>query len=407
MLGHYNENKSIFGTAENFVASNTWFPAAILENMPDCVLVMDNKGLITYCNKEVTRLFGYTADEAVGNMVSLFAPDLNVSHLTQSLSIENGSALISQWRGKRKDGTLLWIDMKTTAIQNTKGSPMGFICVLQDITRRKHIEEALHESEERFRLMADTAPVMIWMSDITGSCTYFNKGWLDFTQRTIEQEYGNGWLESVHPDDTERCFTVYTTHFDKREPFRMEYRLRRFDGRYRWILDHGVPRFTPSGISAGYIGSCIDITELKEAEEKLRQSEERYRLVVENTSDLILLCDAQGTKVYVSPSFKSVLGYTTDEVLQMPDLTFIHPDDLLLAQTLMADVAKGKVRQAIYRYHHKDGQWLIFETRGAPIFDQEGQPSLLVFTAHDITERVELEQRKDEFISMASARRPK
>ena len=310
MLEHPNNNKSVIDTAENFVASNTWFPATILENMPASVLVMDKQGLITYCNKEVTRLFGYTADEAVGNMVSLFAPDLNVSHLAHSLSSENGSALISQWRGKRKDGTLLWIDMKTTVIQDTKGSPMGFICVLQDITQRKNIEEALHESEERFRLMADTAPVMIWMSDITGSCTYFNKGWLDFTQRTMEQECGDGWLEDVYPDDRERCFTVYMMHVDKREPFRLEYRLRRFDGKYRWVLDHGVPRFTPSGIFAGYIGSGIDITELKETEEKLRQSEERYRLVVENTSDLILLCDVRGTKIYVSPSFKSVLGYT-------------------------------------------------------------------------------------------------
>ena len=230
MLDHPDKNKSLIDTADHFVASNTWFPATILENMPESVLVLDNKGLITYCNKEVARLFGYTADEAVGNMVSLFAPDLNVSRLVHSLSIENGSALISQWRGKRKDGTLLWIAMKTTVIQDPKGCPMGFICVLQGITKRKYIEEALHESEERFRLMADTAPVMIWMSDITGSCTYFNNGWLNFTQRTMEQECGDGWLEGIHPDDKERCFTVYMRHFDKLEPFRMEYRLRRFDG---------------------------------------------------------------------------------------------------------------------------------------------------------------------------------
>src|SRR5215813_9446194 len=114
MLDHPNKNNSIIDTAENFVASNPWFPATILENMPESILVMDNRGLITYCNKEVTRLFGYTADEVVGNMVSLFAPDLNVSHQAHRLSIENGSALLSQWRGRRKDRTLLWIDMKTT-----------------------------------------------------------------------------------------------------------------------------------------------------------------------------------------------------------------------------------------------------------------------------------------------------
>ncbi|HLZ62283.1 MAG TPA: PAS domain-containing sensor histidine kinase [Ktedonosporobacter sp.] len=129
-------------------------------------------------------------------------------------------------------------------------------------------EEILRESEQRFRLMSDTAPVMIWMSGTTTLCTYFNKVWLDFTGRTMEQELGNGWAEGVHPDDFERCLTIYTTSFDQRKPFSMEYRIRRYDGVYRWILDNGVPRFTPNGAFAGYIGSGIDITELKEANQR-------------------------------------------------------------------------------------------------------------------------------------------
>jgi len=139
---------------------------------------------------------------------------------------------------------------------------------------RKRAEEALRESEERFRIMADSAPVLLWMSDANALCTFFNKPWLDFTGRTLEQERGNGWTEGVHPEDKERCLATYMAAFNAHQNFRMEYRLKRGNGEYGWLLDTGVPRFTPSGSFVGYIGSCIDITEHKQAEIKLRDSKE-------------------------------------------------------------------------------------------------------------------------------------
>ena len=140
----------------------------------------------------------------------------------------------------------------------------------QDITERKRAEEALRESEERFRTMADTAPVMIWVSGTDKLCTFFNKVWLEFTGRTMQQEMGAGWAEGVHPDDLDRCISTYSESFDARRSFKMEYRLRRADGEYRWILDEGVPHFMPDGTFAGYIGSGIDITEIKRASEQLQ-----------------------------------------------------------------------------------------------------------------------------------------
>jgi PAS domain S-box-containing protein len=139
----------------------------------------------------------------------------------------------------------------------------------QDITERNRIESALRESEERFRLVANSAPVMIWMSGINKLCTYFNKQWLQFRGRTMDQEIGNGWAEGVHPGDFELCLNTYSEAFDCREKFEMEYRLRRADGEYRWILDIGIPRFGLGGSFEGYIGSCIDVTERKLAEEAL------------------------------------------------------------------------------------------------------------------------------------------
>jgi PAS domain S-box-containing protein len=146
---------------------------------------------------------------------------------------------------------------------------VGYAKIARDITERRRAEAAVRESEERFRLVANTAPVMIWMAGTDKMCNYFNKPWLNFTGRTLEQELGNGWTEAVHREDLDSCLKTYTEAFDRREQFEMQYRVRRDDGEYRWVFDIGVPRFNQDGSFAGYIGSCLDVTERKLAEEAL------------------------------------------------------------------------------------------------------------------------------------------
>jgi two-component system cell cycle sensor histidine kinase/response regulator CckA len=124
------------------------------------------------------------------------------------------------------------------------------------------------EIEQRFGNLADAAPVMIWVSGPDKLCTFFNKAWLVFTGRTLEQEAGNGWADGVHPDDLDRCFAIYSSSFDARQAFQMEYRLRRADGVYRWVLDHGAPLFESGQVFRGYIGSCVDITDVKRMQEE-------------------------------------------------------------------------------------------------------------------------------------------
>ena len=139
---------------------------------------------------------------------------------------------------------------------------------VSSLRQRKRAEAAARASEELFRIMADTAPVMIWLSGPDKLCTFCNKGWLAFTGRTLEEELGNGWTSGVHPDDLSHCLAVYSSSFDARRKFQMEYRMRRADGEYSWLLDTGVPRLASGGEFAGYIGSCIDITELKRTQEE-------------------------------------------------------------------------------------------------------------------------------------------
>lgn len=167
--------------------------------------------------------------------------------------------------------------------------------VLFNASRLEREDFALRESEERFRLVANTAPVMIWMSGTDKLCNYFNNPWLDFTGRALEEELGDGWAQGLHPQDLESCLHNYVDAFDKRQSFRMQYRLRRHDGEYRWILDIGVPRFNPDCSFAGYIGSCIDITDRMLAEEALAdvgrrlieaQDQERCRIARELHDDI-------------------------------------------------------------------------------------------------------------------------
>lgn len=123
-------------------------------------------------------------------------------------------------------------------------------------------------AEAQFRLMADSSPVLLWMAGTDARCYFFNQTWLAFRGRNLEEEVGYGWAEGIHPEDFEQCMNTYTAEFSARRSFEMEYRLQRADGAYRWILDRGAPRFEPDGSFAGYIGSCVDITEIKEARER-------------------------------------------------------------------------------------------------------------------------------------------
>jgi PAS domain S-box-containing protein len=228
------------------------------------------------------QLFGFADSEPVtfDRFLEVVHPgdSERVKQVVQHI-LEHGGEYEVDYRITRPDGSIRWIASHGSVELYERGKPILVRGVSRDVTKRKIAEEELRESEERFRTVANAAPVMIWMSGPDKLCTFFNKGWLDFTGRSPEQELGNGWAEGVHPEDIDRCHDVYQNSFNARESFTMEYRLRRSDGEYRWLLDSGTPRFASDGAFLGYIGSCIDITERKAAEVEARQRREQVELL--------------------------------------------------------------------------------------------------------------------------------
>jgi PAS domain S-box-containing protein len=229
--------------------------------------IRDNELWVT---EKWRKLFGITDSEpmTLDRLLQVVHPEdrERMKQVAQDVVKHRGSDHESEYRITLPDGSTRWIAGYGSIEVDERGEPAFARGVSRDITKRKVAEEELRESEVRFRTVADAAPVLIWMSGPDKLCTFFNKGWLDFTGRKLEQEVGNGWAQGVYQEDLDYCLDVYGKSFNARQSFTMEYRLRRNDGEYRWVLDSGTPRFAHDGVFLGYIGSCIDITERKQAE---------------------------------------------------------------------------------------------------------------------------------------------
>jgi PAS domain S-box-containing protein len=255
--------------------------AAIVASSDDAIISKNLDGIITSWNKSAERIFGYTTEEAIGQHITLVIPSERHGEESDILARLRRGERVDHFHTvrRRKDGTLLDVSLTISPVRDSSGRVIGASKVARDITEQKQAERALWESEQRFRVITDGSPIMVWMSGTDKLCYYFNKGWLDFVGRTLEQESGNGWTENVHPEDFDRCLQIYVSHFDARRPFEMEYRMRHHTGQYRWILDRAVPRYAPDGAFEGYVGGCLDIHAQKEAAEKIRIADDLTRLM--------------------------------------------------------------------------------------------------------------------------------
>jgi PAS domain S-box-containing protein len=249
--------------------------AAIVASSDDAIISKTLDGIIVTWNEGASRMFGYAAAEVIGKPITILFPPDRQDEEPNILRRLRGGERVDHFETVRvrKDGTLIDISLTISPVRNALGEIVGASKIARDITLQKRAEEALRKSNERFQLLANAAPVFIWLADHTKSRNWFNKGWLEFTGRTAEQEAGFGWTQNVHEDDLARYVQAYGEGFDSRQPFRTEFRVRRADGMPRWLVEHAAPLFEgPGGSFSGYIGSCVDNTDAKQIQSEREET---------------------------------------------------------------------------------------------------------------------------------------
>jgi len=275
-------------------------------------------------------------------------------------------------------------------------TPGKFATVFVDITQNKKNEELLLESETHYRNLANSGQGLIWTSGLDKKCNYFNETWLTFTGRTLEQELGDGWVESVHPDDLQLCIDTYVTAFDHQKKFSMEYRIMHASGKYRWIQDDGTPRYNSKGEFLGYIGHCLDVTQRKEAQEVIKESELRFKVIFEDAPDTMFLADPETGKIVDANSAACRLFKREKQELVGMFQYELHPRSVnkLSKDTFKEQYSKSLLNRKTQTIENKivcsDGTEIPVEILAQHI--KIGNKNLMLGTFRDITERKQAEQ---------------
>ncbi|HWZ86062.1 MAG TPA: PAS domain S-box protein, partial [Thermoanaerobaculia bacterium] len=369
------------------------FREEIISGAGEGIVVYDRDLRRIVWNRYMEELTGISADRALSGRVFDASPglqELGEDLLRRALAgetVSSGDLFVSV----PETGRSGWIVGTYGPHRNAAGDIVGVIGIIRSVTARRRSEQALRESEERFRVMADVAPVMIWMDDAEGMSTYFNKPWLDFTGRSLEQELGRGSRDGIHPDDlVPRFVAVYDAAFTARRPFQTEYRLRRADGEYRWILETATLRTTPSGEFAGFIGSAIDITERRQVEQALRKERSFLRQVIDINPNFVFAKDREGRFTLVNKAVADAYGTTVEGLIGKTDADF-NPNsdeveafrraDLAVMDTLreMA-IPEEKITDATGGVH-----WL--QTVKRPVVGEDGVAHQVLGVSTDLTDR--------------------
>jgi len=349
----------------------------------------DIEGHYVYSNSQWQKIAGLTLEESLGTgwERSIHPDDRSTVFAAWSRFVHEHRDFSLEFRFLTPQGNERWVYGLATAIYSAAGEVVGYVGVNEDITDRKRADAALRESEARFRNMTDAAPIMVWMSGVDKRCYYFNQPWLKFTGQPLEHEIGDGWTKHIHPDDYNDCLETYITSFNARQSFEMEYRLRRYDGEYRWLLDTGTPRYDTDGTFLGYIGSCVDISDRKQAEQRIREQ----AALIDIATDAIFVRDLEDHIVFWSQGAERLYGWTADEAIGQTAHELFGRDPRSTIEAVLDAVTQREVWQGELAQTTKSGRRILVESRWTRMPTIAGQPQSLLVVNTDITEKKQLE----------------
>ena len=315
-------------TAENALKQNEAQLAGIIGSAMDGIITVNDHQEVVLFNAAAEKMFGCSAAKAIGQPLDRFIPE-RLRHGT--------SCLVSRTCNQPRDGFVR--RFKWTQGESGEEFPIEasiseielngekfYTVILRDITDRKRAEEQRRESEARFRILADSSPVLIWVNGLHG-CEFVNRSYMEFLGRSMDEVLSMDWTTVLHPEDLETYVATYQRAFEKREQLETQFRFRRFDGEYRWFKSIGVPRFTFEGEFLGYVGSSVDVTDIKNSEEALRQSEARFKNMADTAPVMIWIAGTDKLCTYFNKPWLDFTGRTMDQELGNGWAEDIHPDD--------------------------------------------------------------------------------
>ena len=367
--------------------------ARLVENTTDVLTSADLEFKVITWNKAAEKVYGLPADEVIGKnireLIELNYQDSNRDEVRRILTATG------EWRGEMDftrptDGKHVTLLMNFAVQRDDAGNPSGYIIGATDITERKEAELRIKESEERFRLVADSAPVMMWMCDTDNRTNYVNKPWQRFTGHTAEEMLDMGWSSIVHPHDVQKNTQAFDECFAKHEPVRLVYRLRTVDNDYRWVLDIGVPRLLDDGTFLGYIGSVIDIHD-----QKLKEDQLRYQAnILENVSDGVVITDLEFKVLSWNAVAEDLFGITDKQAIgeKLTGLVKLDYGALSFKDVLEEFDKKGRWKGEVSFVNRKGEKKYLLNTVSL-ISDEEGHRVSVMIVGSDISELKKAEEQ--------------
>jgi len=408
-------------TLQGLDAESNRFRGEILAQVSDSVIAVDADQRVTYLNAAAERQYRVRASDALGRPLSEIYtrrwPCAEAEAATWSALREHG-----EWRGeifhRTPDGREIAVDTSLTALRDASGAPAGCVGVFRDITEQERTQEALRESEQRFRIMADGLPLIVWVHDAQGKSQFVNQPFCEYFGVTPQQVAGSNWQPLVHPDDLAAYAGEFSACVRDRRPFHAEVRARRFDGEWRWLESRAQPRFSASGEFLGMVGSSPDITERKQSETNLRESEERTQLAIEATAVGIWEWNVLTNAIRWDAQMFSFYGIppTANGFVHYSDWSgAVLPEDLPENERILQDtVRRGAQNRREFRIRRRDdGAVRYIESVETVRANAQGETECVVGTNLDVTERKTAEirlrqavvalsdadRRKDEFLA--------
>ena len=379
----------------------------MLDLASDAIIIRDMDDRILYWNQGAEKLYGWTKAEVVGQYIHTFLETVFPTPLETVLAefLQHGS-----WEGEihhtTRDRRHIIVGSRWTLQRDGEGKPCAQLEINNDISDRKQAEDAIKQSEERYRSLIVATSQIAWTADPEGRCPDL-PSWRAYTGQTEAQVVGLGWLDAIHPDDRERTNQAWMEAVQTRSLYDIEYRIRGADGNYRYFQARGVPLLDEDGNIREWIGICTDIHDRKQAEDAIKKSEERYRSLILATSQIVWITDPEG-RCEDTPSMRAYTGQTEAEVVGFGWLDTTHPDDREgTLQVWNEAVQRKSLYEMEYRLRRADGNYRYFQARAVPILNEDGSIREWVGTSIDIHDRKQAEdaikQSEERYRSLIAA----